>query len=415
MSMFVMQPEMSDYTGHMHQETLGWLEAGRRHGVDIKVFCDLKATPAVIAETKATPVFGLIWPDVDRYCRRDQHLDATDPYGQRLTNFTILTRSIARGCAVAWASARRPKVVVFPWATAGNMNGAAEWLADLAPEDRPAMVFNFLGPDFSWKVDRDTGNASGDFSYFRFASRRLVALTPPGKLLFTAIDARLCALTAKLIEAECRPSPLPQYYGGLSDMAADRDEMGVTIGLLGDPRWDKNEALSVDIVDVVCRAEPRARFLVQARGDDMALALAKQFDARGAHIRVRVSSGPLPRDQYLRLVASCDLMLLPYVAERYAMRGSGIFCDSLAIGLPVVAPAETWLSDRLAEGWGAGETFGVTDLPSILAATQRAMASLPALKARAAGGAAGWRAKYSVGAYMDQIMAWKAESQARAG
>ncbi len=60
--------------------------------------------------------------------------------------------------------------------------------------------------------------------------------------------------------------------------------------------------------------------------------------------------GNLPVEAFLRNVARCRLIVLPYVASRYRMRSSGVLSVATGLGIPVVVPAHTWLSDRIAAG-----------------------------------------------------------------
>lgn len=52
-------------------------------------------------------------------------------------------------------------------------------------------------------------------------------------------------------------------------------------------------------------------------------------------------------------IADCDLVVLPYDVEFYAARGSGILAQSLALGVPTIAPYGT-LPGRTIENFGVG-------------------------------------------------------------
>jgi glycosyltransferase involved in cell wall biosynthesis len=175
---------------------------------------------------------------------------------------------------------------------------------------------------------------------------------------------------------------------------------------LGTARPEQGVDLSLGVADAVCAAAPGVRFLFQAPNNAAGLERAEQLRARGGHIRADVVAGPLSRNAYLRQLLDCDLVLLPYWASNYAMRASGVFADALAMGVPVVVPAQTWMADRLGEGWGAGEVFTHSDVAEIRESILRALASLPALKARAAQRQSAWRAAHSVSAYLDLVLDW---------
>jgi glycosyltransferase involved in cell wall biosynthesis len=65
------------------------------------------------------------------------------------------------------------------------------------------------------------------------------------------------------------------------------------------------------------------------------------------------------------LMRRCDLVVLPYVAEQYSVRGSGILWEAVANGVPVLCPSNTALSQNLGR-LNIGVTFDVLD-PHVIA------------------------------------------------
>ena len=55
----------------------------------------------------------------------------------------------------------------------------------------------------------------------------------------------------------------------------------------------------------------------------------------------------LTTGEYADLVHSADIILLPYQADVYAARSSGILAEALAAGKPVVVPSGTWMSRQV--------------------------------------------------------------------
>jgi len=74
--------------------------------------------------------------------------------------------------------------------------------------------------------------------------------------------------------------------------------------------------------------------------------------------RVELIDNPLSSEEYRSRLLSADLILLPYQAQRYRRRTSGILAEALCAGLPVVIPDGTWMSAQLDAGFGAGVRFG---------------------------------------------------------
>lgn len=50
---------------------------------------------------------------------------------------------------------------------------------------------------------------------------------------------------------------------------------------------------------------------------------------------------------YSELLLAADVVLLPYDAERYYARSSGVLIEALSAGIPVLVPATSWMSDLL--------------------------------------------------------------------
>jgi glycosyltransferase involved in cell wall biosynthesis len=65
------------------------------------------------------------------------------------------------------------------------------------------------------------------------------------------------------------------------------------------------------------------------------------------HARLVHVPHPLPTDAYARLLRRADAGLLAYDPNIYAVRCSGVLVEMLAVGTPVVVPANTWLTDEL--------------------------------------------------------------------
>jgi glycosyltransferase involved in cell wall biosynthesis len=59
--------------------------------------------------------------------------------------------------------------------------------------------------------------------------------------------------------------------------------------------------------------------------------------------------GPLPADDYARLIQAADIGLFLYDSRRYYTRCSGVLLEMLSAGVPVIVPAGCWLSAQIAE------------------------------------------------------------------
>ena len=407
---FVMHCQLSGPGGHPYTESLAWRRICRERDIDLDIFAGLWADYQVLADTGARPLFGLTAEIVARFVSLEE---ASAPAARELAplhDFMMVSFDTAKGCREAWAAAsEKPDVVIFPWATAARLNGVADWLADIEPAARPRLVFNILRPERSWRIDEDRHEVSGDFSWFAFACRRLRSLARPNGLVFTAVEPRLSQLVSRVGGVDCRPAPLHKFYPTDAELASLRPharQAGVNIGALGSSHtYEKGWDLLPEIMGVVCAARPDAAFFAQVEDRAHGEALSAALHAAGAPVRVTLQPGPLSTDDYFRRFLASDLVLQPYDNPVYALMPSGIFADAVVCGAPVVAPAGTWISDRLDEGWGAGVTFAPPTAAAIAEATVKAIDRLEALRAKAAGQGEAWRKAHSLEAYVDHIMA----------
>ena len=403
MRVAVLQPEYRGFAGHTHQEALGWMDACANASAHLTLFSHRDILRAAAVETRALACFGVTEGDLLRFGYPESAPNGATDSAFVLADYLVQSRAHARGCAEAWAHLPDgADLVIAPWATAALLNGMAEWLNDVPAASRPTVAANIIMPEPSWRVDRESVSAKGEFAYLRLAARRLRSLCSRGFLL-TAIDPRLAQLVHAVTAIPCAPSPLPQFYGGFGE--AGRLGHGPTIGLLGMPRDEKGSGVWVDLIGKVARRRPGVGFTVHARGPEQAASLAQSL---APSTKVTIWPAPISRADYVASLRSCDLVVLPYEPQAYAMRASGIFADALAMARPVVAPDRTWLSDRLAEGWGAGEVFDASDPSGLHDAVERALHRLDELRTASMATYKRWRETQSVGAYFQQILRWRA-------
>ncbi len=71
---------------------------------------------------------------------------------------------------------------------------------------------------------------------------------------------------------------------------------------------------------------------------------------------VRLLEDPISEQEYIHWMQTSHLVLLPYRAECYVSRTSGILAEAIHSAVPAVVPEGTWLSDQL-RSHGAGRTF----------------------------------------------------------
>src|SRR5262245_23166877 len=102
--------------------------------------------------------------------------------------------------------------------------------------------------------------------------------------------------------------------------------------------------------------------------EEQGCAVARARLAARKRANVRVLDGVLGTHRFYQEFLACDAVLMPYDAERYRTRNSGVFTDAVAAGMSVIATRGTWMQEQLARGFGAGLTIPDGDAAALASA-----------------------------------------------
>lgn len=393
--LFFLQSSFSDHHSHYYGEALGWAAACRARGVAPRFYINRKADPAIVAELAAVPAFA----------HETDTVIEPDPVCQRLADFLAVSASLAEGCALLERDGIGGNdVAVVTFATERDLFGAAIWLATLAPARRPSFVFVFHVPDFAWVTDAERRNVQGDYSRMRYAMKRLKEVLPPEKTIVLAVSDKLAAALGPVLDHPCALCPMPTLYAE-ADAAADIAPH-VDLRAPGEYRTEKGAGIVVPVFLRVARQRPGTRFAMQIVRAEWAPPLQSELAPLAAYgATCLIEYAVAGHAQFQARLRQSDVLLLAYQWQRYAIRTSGVFSEAVGFGIPTVVPDRTWMSDRLAEGWGAGTVFRDYTVEAIAAAAIAALDARAALRERAARRAAEWRQANCPAAALDLIIA----------
>lgn len=130
---------------------------------------------------------------------------------------------------------------------------------------------------------------------------------------------------------------------------------------LGDPREEKGFHLLPFLADFLARdylATGKVTLEIQASIHPVnsepkcinALTILKSFPK--GWIEFHGLEGPLSPESYYHLVGRAHVILCPYDQATYRSRSSGTLTEAIAVGVPTIVPASTWLSGQQPEGTG---------------------------------------------------------------
>jgi hypothetical protein len=186
------------------------------------------------------------------------------------------------------------------------------------------------------------------------------------------------------VRVQTAPIPVDERFTAL---AFPRPAAPIVISYFGDARSEKGyqrlpgmaERIHPSLEHGQVRLVVQSNFNVPGGEPGMAEARRALAECRG----VELLDVPLHDDEYALYLGESHLVVMPYEAERYAARTSGILAEAVHAGVPMVVPEGTWLSEQLRRH-GAGVTFDAHRPGSFEDAVERALAAMPDLLTRAA-------------------------------
>jgi glycosyltransferase involved in cell wall biosynthesis len=123
----------------------------------------------------------------------------------------------------------------------------------------------------------------------------------------------------------------------------------------GNPRREKGFVELTSAILRILHEEPRdARFVVQINDPDSASLKSVSILKASRLSGLELVESRLSEQQYLKMLDAADVFVLPYHLDKYRDRTSGIFCEALVAGKPVVTIENSWMSAELSRaglGW----------------------------------------------------------------
>lgn len=151
-------------------------------------------------------------------------------------------------------------------------------------------------------------------------------------------------------------APIPFEQDLLRQALAAREPRAagdpLTVVYLGDAREEKGyqhlpQALSFLWPDYI--AKGRVRFVLQSnfntQGGEPGILAASQILA--GFPATTLKSEPLKPAEYYEILAQSDLVVIPYSAQRYRYRSSGVLVEAMGAGKPVVTSAASWMATQV--------------------------------------------------------------------
>lgn len=267
--------------------------------------------------------------------------------------------------------------------------------------------------DVSWRLlyrrDLYTERAEDEAALERRRRRLAKALnavaTLPNIRFFTDTD-NLSHQYDALSSARFSTAPIPV---NAAKRPASARSKPINVTFLGDARNEKGFQHLPAIIDRLPPSQT-LRYTLQANfsagtGEPDCAEARQRLTGRPC---VDLLNGPFSQSDYAALLADADVVILPYDAEAYRSRSSGIFVEALANGAPVVVTAGTWMAQQLhaleAEGWTVGRIVQ-PNAEDMAEGLRQVIEQLDKYRTSAAGLASSWTARHSANALFTELAA----------
>jgi glycosyltransferase involved in cell wall biosynthesis len=366
MKALIVDPAVHSMGGHHFNAVQRLQDEMRKLGVDAPCLGSANADGRVIRELACTPTF------------------TRSVYGRSYAagEFAGSVEEASRQLAQAMRRRPTPDLILLPCCDQVLAAAIARYLKSIRFGPRPhLLVWLLYGPHHLRATDHPEVAALKDESAKAFAALKAAA-GDAGKLKVFCETAALAHFYRELtgLDVGVMPGPGLVAHARAKRSAAIRP----IVSCIGFANQPKGYRLLPEAVRHVLQHHGEARFMIHGVVGGSDAEADRPIFHRLADMgpRVMVRQDVLTPQEYLAWLSQADLLLMPYDREVYRSRGSGVFSDARAIGIPVVATQGcAFAQPAFDEGWGvAMEEYSSIGLGS---AILTALARLEDLDARA--------------------------------
>jgi glycosyltransferase involved in cell wall biosynthesis len=364
-------------------------DAARRAGLGVRILCARDCDVEVPGGFRTHRIFRRDWRnDPPRLlCRSRLALDILEGLARRRFRTDLLKES-------PLADAGCDDIIFAEMLAPRNLAGWLSWLAAVPKGREPTLVLHL-------------GYAAERFGADREIPALLRALKQSGKLSRSRFVTDSDVLREKyqgILQEDV--FVLPHVVSRRAGECHKPPGKPVHFACLGNAREEKGFPEILATVDILNAngKPPDARFTLQSSDPDArsAAALAGFRSARAES--VSLVAKPLDDESYLQLLKNADVLLLPYHLDKYTDRTSGVFCEALSSGKPVVATAGSF-PGREVDGQGTGWLVRDRDPDSMARAIRLAISELEAVAARSTDLMPRYRRMFHPDTFVSQLLA----------
>lgn len=392
-------PQLTGLGGHYFNHDFQLVRELRRRGLETFLYGRKSLSVDQCGDIPVVPVFS---QDIFQE-------SATDALVWPMENFSAGNQAfLADLNTLDAARFSASDLIYFPNLLQNQVHAVSIWLGQLPPERRPAVALMFRYLNHAMDYVQARQNKDLIALYYRFAVRQLIASHP--RTLICADTTELANAYRQITGAPVLELPNPMDVSELLASAEKRPAQArPTVVYQGHTSPLRGFHFLPEIIERCAALKPRPRFIVQIQNRESALSMklgpVLDYLEKRKGDDLQLVHGPLGQTEYFNLLASADVVLLPYTPTFYGHGSSGVFTEAASIGKVVVATAGT-VPIRQGQQYRLGVVAAKAWEPGALAeAVSTALIRLPALRALSEAGAPRFRQENCASALWEKLLA----------
>jgi glycosyltransferase involved in cell wall biosynthesis len=355
-----------DERGH-HLSHAGYIaDAAKRAGMGVRILCARKCRVKVAGGFRMEGIF--------REDLRNSPARLLSKSRRALNFLEFLARRRFRAdleSGIRQADVARNDIIFAQMLAPRNLTSWLQWLQSLPRGHEPIVILHL-------------GYASERFAADPRLPRLLSALEVEGKRNLARFVTDSPILQSRYEAIFQQPvTLLPVVVSRYAMDSWKRPGNPPCFACLGSARADKGFPEVLAAIDSLSAStQPiNARFVLQSSNPDHRSAIALAGFRAAPKKHVSLVEHPLSEEAYLQLLREADVLLLPYRSETYKERTSGVFCEALSAGKPVIVSEGSLMACQVSRertGWLVRDRHP----DSIACVIRRALSELDLVAAR---------------------------------
>lgn len=286
------------------------------------------------------------------------------------------------------------------------------WARSLSPAERPQIIMEFgtePGLDvIAWRDGKPRFQVRDPRIDSRATFYRHTAelLTPEDQAFIhlATFDSQSSEIYQQLLKGyPVSTLPLPQR--AVTDRHSRVGKRPITLGILGHQRGEKGFPLVPEIVRTLLKTDLPIRFLVHNGMPDGLVEPQEELRKMAvADSRLTLNESPADATLWARLLDDSDLIVCPYMPDRFMASYSAVASEAIANAIPLVVPARTTLARVVEEFGGPGITFDGYSAQAVCEAVTRAVRNFDELAANVDRASETWNATRGAPCLVDALL-----------